>query len=136
MARIPDALAMRALKYGSRSEAERDRVATALREEGRRSEAVLLFEGRPEHPFLEEERRWAVENGRTFHLMALRRLGKDIAEDDLRAAARKAETTGRWMEARLAWLAVDAEDEVRRIADHLPEALRPAPPPPEGETDD
>ena len=47
---IPDALQMKALKYGGRPDSEKDRIAELLRDEGRRSEALLLFQGRPEHP--------------------------------------------------------------------------------------
>ncbi len=136
MTRIPNALEMRALKYGDRSEAERDAVAEALMAQGRRSEAILLYEGRPDHPFLEEERRQAVAEGRVFHLLSLRRLRKEIPPGDLRAAAGHAEAAGRWLEARLAWQALDEEDEIRRIAEHLPEPLRPEPPPEGGDGED
>ena len=129
MARIPDALEMRTYKYGSRSPEDRDRVAEALRAGGRRSEAILLFERRTDAPFLEEERSWAVGDGRVFHLLALRRLGKTIPDDDLREASRAAERAGRWLEARLGWDAVGDEGEIARIAEHLPEALRPVPEP-------
>lgn len=135
MPRIPDALEMRDLKYGRRREAaERDRVAALLREEGRRAEAVLLFDGRPDHPFLAEEQAWAVAGGRVFHLLALRRLGRDVGDEDLRRAATSAEKAGRWMEARLGWLALDDEAALRRFAEHLPRGLRPAPEPTSEET--
>ena len=58
--KIPSALDMQQLKYGDRSDGDRDRLAAALRDAGRRPEALLLFEGRPEHPFLREEVSWAV----------------------------------------------------------------------------
>lgn len=133
MARFPNALEMRALKYGKRSDAEQAKVAAALRDAGRRSEAILLYDRHPEAPFLEEERVWAIEQGRVFHLLALRRLGKTIETADLIQASKTAETAGRWMEARLGWLDVGDEEAVRSLAEHLPEALRPEPAPVEGE---
>ena len=83
--RIPDALEMRSYKYGSRSEAEKDALAQTLRAEGRRSEAVLLFDGRPDHPFLQEEETWASDAGHAFHLLALKRILQyaDVSECNL-----------------------------------------------------
>ena len=127
-ARIPNALEMQEIKYGNRPDEEKDRVAEALREHGRRSEAVLLFDGRPDHPFLGEEKRWAIEEGAAFHLISIKRLGAAVTDDDLRVCALSAERRGRWMDARQCWAALDAEDEIRRFAEHLPEGLRPAPP--------
>ncbi len=124
---IPLALEMRDIKYVRRSDAEKDRVAARLREAGRRSEAILLFEHRADHPFLAEEKTWAVSDGRTFHLLGLRRLGVPVAPEELRATARAAEAAGRWLEARLAYVQLSDEEAVRRIAEHLPESVRPAP---------
>lgn len=126
--RFPDALEMRTYKYGSRSDADKDRLAKALRDAGRRSEAVLLFQGRADHPFLDEEEAWAVEVGHAFHLLALQRLRREVAPDTFRRCAAAAEQAGRWMDARTCYAELGLEDEIRRIADHLPERLRPAPP--------
>ena len=52
---IPNALEMQAWKYAGRPEGQTDALAGRLRAAGRRSEAILLFDGRPEHPFLKEE---------------------------------------------------------------------------------
>jgi hypothetical protein len=124
----PDALRMRTLKYGDPREAERDRVAEALRADGRRSEAVLMYERLPEHPFLDEEQAWAVETGDAFHLLALRRIGRSIPDDAFRACARQAEAAGRWLDARQCYLAVADPAALERIAEHLPTSLRPAAP--------
>lgn len=124
---MPHALEMRRLKYGAVPDEERDVVADALRAAGRRAEAILLLERRPQHPALEGEIRWAIENGSAFHLLSIRRSGRDVPEEAFRALAAEAERRGRYMDARQAWLAVDAIDEVRRFAEHLPESLRPAP---------
>jgi len=122
---IPDALAMKSLKYGNHTDAERDAVAERLREAGRRSEALLLFQGRPDHPFLAEERRWAIEEGAAFHLLSLRRMGAAVSDDDLRVCARSAEGRGRWMDARLCHAALGDDEGLRRVAPHVPEGLRP-----------
>lgn len=123
--RIPDALEMRELKYGNRSDAERDRVAEALLAAGRRSEALLLFEGRLDHPQLASEKRYALEEGASFHLLSLRRMGLTVTEEDLRVCALAAERKGRYLDARQCWAALGEEGEIERIADHLPAGLRP-----------
>lgn len=127
--RFPDALKMRTLKYGEASEAECDAVAEALRKDGRRSEALLLYERRPGHPDLAGERDWAVSEGNGFHLLAVARVGGTVDADAWQACAAEAERRGRWMDARHCYLSVGDEAAVRRIAEHLPETLRPAPAP-------
>lgn len=123
--KIPHALEMRDLKYGGAPDAERDRVAELLRAEGRRAEAILLFEDRPGHPFLREEVRWAVEEGVGFHLLSIQRMGGDVSPEEIRACAKAAEARGRWMEARSCWQALGEGAAVARIADHLPPSLQP-----------
>lgn len=125
---LPHALQMRILKYGEAQDAERDQVAEALRAAGRRPEALLLYESRPEHPFLGEEAAWARDRGNGFHLLAVRRMGHPVADADLRACAAAAEQKGRWLDARLLHVALADDEALARIAEHLPEALRPAPP--------
>jgi hypothetical protein len=127
--KIPAALQMQRLKYADAPEAERDAVAELLRAEGRRSEAILLFEGRGDHRFLQEERDWATREGDAFLLLSIRRLGCPVDADQLRACAQAAEQRGRWMDARNAWLAAGDDEAVARVAEHLPPSLRPAAPP-------
>jgi hypothetical protein len=132
--RIPSALEMRELKYGAGtgpdSEETRLELARALRDQGRRSEAVLLFEGRPGHPFVAEEVRDARERGAGFLLLLLQRMGAPVGPDDLASCARAAEAAGRWMEARQLHLARGDRDALVRISPDLPECLRPAAEPP------
>jgi len=123
--RIPNALAMRELKYGEATEAARDAVAETLRAEGRRAEAVLLFEGRPDHPFLREEALWAVSQGDGYHLLALQRLGREISEPEFRDCAAAAREHGRWLDARHCFLALGDEAALREIAEQLPATCRP-----------
>lgn len=125
---IPDALQMKALKYGSRPDAEKDRVAEALRAAGRRSEALLLFQGRGDHPFLREEKAWAVEHGVSFHLSSLERLGVPVTDDDYRVCGQAAEHAGRWLDARRCWERLEDDEGLRRVAPHVPEGLRPQAP--------
>jgi hypothetical protein len=126
---IPDALVMRELKYGQAPEAEKERVAGVLRAAGRRTEALLLYEGRAGHGALRNERDHAISNGRVFPLQTLMRLGVEVTPDHLRACAAAAEKNGRWMDARTCYVLLKDEAAVRRIADHLPKSLVPPPPP-------
>jgi hypothetical protein len=130
-AKIPTALAMRELKYGGSDDARRDAIAQSLRSEGRRAEAVLLFEGRGDHPFLTEELSWGVTEGNAFHLLSVQRLGREISPEEFRACARAACDRGRWMDARHCYLATGDDAALQEIADRLPESLRPEPPAPD-----
>ena len=121
---IPNALEMQAYKYGDQPAAKRDAVAERLRAAGRRSEAILLFEGRGEHPFLQEEVEWATREGIAFHLMSLRGIGVEIDDDTLRRCAAVARERGRWMDARTCYVALEDRESLLEIAEHLPESLR------------
>lgn len=125
--RFPNALQMRTLKYGEAADAERDRVAEALRAAGRHAEALLLYERRPGHPDLAGEIAWAVGEGNGFHLTAVQRTGGTVAAADWQACAAEAERRGRWMDARHCFVALEDEASVQRIAEHLPASLQPAP---------
>lgn len=124
-AKIPNALKMRQLKYGEVSDAEREAVAAALRDQGRRAEALLLYERTPDHPSLAEEARWAVSEGDAFHLLSLQRMGREVSEQEFRDCARAAEDRARWMYARQCYEAIGDLAAVRAIAEHLPPSLRP-----------
>jgi hypothetical protein len=123
--KIPTALAMRELKYGDHSEAERDAIMAQLLAEDRRAEAILFFEGRPEHPGLRQEVQWAVQEGNAFHLLSVQRIGREVTPGEFEDCARAATERGRWMDARLCYLALGDEDALGAIAEHLPPALRP-----------
>lgn len=130
MPTIPDALAMRSLKYGGAPEEQREQVAQTLRQAGRHTEALLLYEGRAQHPALAAERARAVAKGLAFPLLTLRRIGAPVSDDDVRACARAAEAAGRWLDARQAYLALGDAEAVVRLAPHLPASYAPPPPPP------
>lgn len=127
-AKIPNALQMQHLKYGDSQDAEKDRVAEDLRSLGRRSEAVLLFEGRGDHPFLRDEVEWAIAQGNGFHLLSVSRVGREVTADKYRACARAAELAGRWLDARTCYLELGDEEAIRAIAEHLPDGLQPEAP--------
>ncbi|MDA1193783.1 MAG: hypothetical protein O2894_01225 [Planctomycetota bacterium] len=126
-ARIPHALAMRALKYDDAPEADRDAVAESLIAKGRRAEALLLFEGRPDHPQLRREVEWAVSQGAGFHLLMIRRMGREVTPAELRACGEAAERAGRFQDARHMWIALGDTEALERIAEQLPPSLRPTP---------
>jgi hypothetical protein len=127
-AKFPDAIAMRRLKYDPSATAEdRDRTAGALRAEGRRAEAILLYERHPDHPSLAEDLRWAVEQGAAFHVFLLQRMGLAVPEASIRACGEAAERHGRWYDAHRCWNALGDEAAIARVAEHLP-GYRPAVP--------
>ncbi|MDJ0975167.1 MAG: hypothetical protein QNJ98_11950 [Planctomycetota bacterium] len=121
---IPNGLAMQNLKYGDAAPADRDAVAARLRELGRRSEAVLLYEGRPEHPFLTEEVDWAVKEGAAYHLLSLKNLGVEVPDDAFRRCGSAAEDRGRYMDARTCYVALEDTEALQRINANLPASLR------------
>lgn len=118
---LPNALDMRRLKFGTGStDAERDRVAAALRAEGRLEEAVLLYESRPTHPDVKQDLATAVREGRAFILFLLRRMGAEVTDADLRACATAAEGVGRWLDAHRCYTALADAEALARIAPNLP----------------
>jgi hypothetical protein len=118
---IPDALAMKRIKYDPAvPDAERDRWAAVLRAAGRRSEAILLYEGRGDHPSLRQDVDWAVENGASFTLGALRRMGVEISDDKLRACAQSAEAKGRWYDAHRCYDRLGDAEALARVKERLP----------------
>ncbi len=120
-ASLPNALEMRRLKFTSAGdEAEKDRVAAALRAAGRLDEAVLLYEGRPNHPDVAGDRDTAVREGRAFLLFLLRRMGAVVEDAHLRACAESAEAAGRWLDAHRCYTALADEAGLARIAPNLP----------------
>src|SRR5262245_42083144 len=97
---IPDALQMRHLKsYPDVAHATRDAMARRLRAEGRVAEAILLYDGRPDHPDLLADLAESVKEGRAFQVLALRRAGTPVTDDQVRACAAAAEAKGRWLDA-------------------------------------
>ena len=111
-ATIPDALEMRRLKYAADVPLEaKDRVADALRAAGRRSEALLLYDGRADHPSLE---------GASFTLSSLKRMGVPVTDEQLRACAESAEAKGRWYDAYRCYERLADEASLARVRERLP----------------
>jgi hypothetical protein len=126
---FPTALAMRELKYGQDAPAaEKDRWAKALREAGRRAEAILLYEGRTDSPALKEDLAWAVREGAAFYLFSLQRMGLAVSAEQFRACAESAESKERWYDARRCWQLLEDQAGLARVAPHLPGYVAPPPP--------
>jgi hypothetical protein len=118
---IPDALTMKRIKYDPTVPvAERDKWAAILRAAGRRSEAILLYDGRGSDPALRQDVEWAVANGASFTLGTLRRMGVEISDDKLRACAQNAEAKGRWYDAHRCYERLADAEALARVKEHLP----------------
>ncbi|HVG93695.1 MAG TPA: hypothetical protein VND21_04555 [Planctomycetota bacterium] len=125
---VPDALAMRRLKYGvDVPPAERDRAAEKLRTLGRRAEAILLYERHADHPSIRDDLTWAVKEGAAFHVFLLKRMGLEVTDASLRSCAEAAEAHSRWYDAHRCWNALKDEAGLARVAERLP-GYKPAVP--------
>jgi hypothetical protein len=118
---IPDALRMTALKYGEATAAERDRVAEALRAQGRRSEALLLYEGRADHPSVAKDLEWAVREGVAFTLFQVRRMGFPVTDEQRRACAAAAEARERWFDAHRLYEVLGDAEALERVRARIPD---------------
>lgn len=120
-ATIPDALGMRHLKYDPQvTPAQRDAVADALRAAGRTPEALLLYDGRADHPALRGDLEKAKAGGVAFLVFALRKLGVPVTEDDLRACGAAAEAKERWYDAFRCYEATSDAAGLERVRAQLP----------------
>jgi hypothetical protein len=118
---FPNALDMRRLKFGvGGTDAERDRVAAALRAAGRLEEAVLLYESRPTHPDVARDLETATREGRAFLVFLLRRMGAEVTDAHVRACAAAAEAAGRFLDAHRCYTALADAEALARIAPNLP----------------
>jgi len=118
---IPPVLEMTRLKYGPESTAEqKDRVAAALRKAGRVSEALLLYEGRAEHPAVAEDLAWAVREGAAFTLFQIRRLGYPVTDEQRRACAAAAEAKERWFDAHRLYEVLGDAEALERVRQRIP----------------
>src|SRR5689334_18625002 len=118
---IPDALEMKRVKYAKDVPvADKDRVARALRAAGRRSEALLLYDGRSDDPALKEDLAWAVAEGASFTLSSLKRMGVPVTDEQLRACAENAEKKERWFDALRCYERLQDAAALERVKSHLP----------------
>lgn len=118
---IPDPLLMRRAKYAPATPvAERDRIAAALRAEGRHGEAVMLYEGRGDHPDLAQDLAWAVKAGASFVLLSLERMGRAVTDADRRACAVAAEGHGRWYDAHRLYDRLQDAEALARVRAKIP----------------
>ena len=120
-ASIPDALEMTRVKYGPDTPVEeKDRVAAALRQAGRIHEAILLYDGRADHPALQDDFRWAVSEGSSYVLFALRRLGLSVTDEQRRACAEAAERKGRWYDSHRLYEVLQDAAALERVRAQIP----------------
>ncbi len=118
---IPDALGMRRLKYDPlATNAERDATAALLRQAGRIPEAILLYEGRAEHPSLAGDVKEATRLGSSFVLRALERIGVRLEPETWRACAGHAEMKERWYDALRCHEVLKDEAGIARVREKLP----------------
>jgi hypothetical protein len=118
---IPGVLDMTRLKYGPEATPEqKDRVADALRRAGRRSEALLLYEGRADHPAVAEDLAWAIREGAAFTLFQVRRLGFPVTDEQRRACAAAAEAKERWFDAHRLYEVLGDAAALERVRQRIP----------------
>jgi hypothetical protein len=111
---------MRRIKYDDADLAKRDAVARSLREQGRIAEAILLYDGRADHPELASDLEKAIREGKAFHVLALRRTGTTVSNEQIRACAVAAESKGRWLDAHRCYTVLADAEALARIAPQLP----------------
>src|SRR5205085_9308088 len=89
---MPDPVEMRRVRYDLSTPTEtKDRLAASLRARGRHEDAVLLYDGRADHPDVQQDVDWAVEHGASFVLLNLERMGRTVDDATGRACAVAAE---------------------------------------------
>lgn len=131
---FPHALEMRRMKYDPSVPPEaRDRLAEELRAVGRRAEAILLHEGRPDSPVLTQDLQWAISEGASFYVTSLRRTGVPVSDEQIRACAEAAERKERWFDAHRCYGLLKDAAALERVATHLP-GYKPAIPANKAET--
>lgn len=119
--KFPDALEMRRLKYDPGvTDAERDAMAMKLAEAGRTSEALLLYERRPQHPALQAAAKAAIKDGNAFRLFSIRRMGVPVTEEQLRHCGANAEAKDRWYDAHRVWTELKDEAGLARAREKMP----------------
>src|SRR5262245_10617078 len=112
---------MRKIGYGADvSVADRDRTAAAFRAKGRIEEAILLYDGRADHPDLAGDVAWAVEHGASFILQSLEKMGRNVTDEERRACAVSAERLGRWYDAHRLYTRLADEVGLARVREKLP----------------
>jgi hypothetical protein len=111
---------MTRLKYGEAAPEEKDRAAEALRAQGRRSEALLLYEGRADHPSVAKDVEWAVREGAAFTLFQARRMGYPLSDEQRRACAAAAEARERWFDAYRLYEVLGDAEALERVRARLP----------------
>jgi hypothetical protein len=120
---LPDAMRMREIKYGAKANpAEQSRVARALLEAGRLSEALDLFQLGKDEKGIREIRRKALAEGRLVLLLTLQRGGgSPIEPGDWKEAGDAAFAAGRWREAFRCFTLANDEAGLARVREKIPD---------------
>jgi len=119
---LPDALTLRTIKYGEKTDARARRAAAErLLEAGREAEALDLYLILGDEEALARCRRRALEEGRPVLLLMLRRSGREVNAREWSQAGAAAEQEGRWREAFRCYTEAGDEDGLARVREHLPD---------------
>lgn len=117
----PDALAMREIKYGARSDAAQQKAAAAaLLEAGRVAEALDLYLLCEDGAGIEAIQKRACAEGRPVWLIMIERIGRAISAADWKACAESAFRDERWREAYRAFLRAGDEAGLARVQEKIP----------------
>lgn len=121
MARIPDLLARREIKYGEKSTpADKIRLGDLLRSVGQRTEALEVYLLADHQGGIQEMLAEALSEGRPSILILLRRHGHTISHEQWVTCGMAAEKAGRWRESYRSFIEAGDEDAVARVQENLP----------------
>jgi hypothetical protein len=118
---IPDALGMREIKYGVRSEAAQQRAtAEQLLADGRVAEALDLYLLCEDDAGIESIQKRACEEGRPVWLVMIERVERTISAAEWKACGDAAFRAERWREAFRAYTRAGDEEGLARVHDKVP----------------
>ena len=118
---IPDAIAMRELKYGAKTQAAHQiALADEFLREGRVAEAVDLLLLASDDDGVKSIRARAATEGRPVWLVMIERTGATISRDEWKACGDAAFRDERWREAFRALTMAGDEEGLARVQDKIP----------------
>jgi len=118
---MPDALQLREVKYGVKSQsAQQIKLASAMESAGRVAEALDLYLLAGDEDGVQSIRKRAVAEGRPVWLLMAQREGHTVSHDDWKQCAAAAEAAGRLREAYRAYRFAEDEGGLARIHESLP----------------
>ena len=119
---LPDALALRDIKYGEKS-TDQARIQTGeqLLAAGRLAEALDLFLIAGHEPGIAGLHERTVAEGRSALLIDAERRGRVVEVEDWKRAGHAALKAGRWREAYRCFHRAEDEDGLNAVREHLPD---------------